>query len=247
MTVLGLGCPRCAARSGAAGFGGGGACSRGGGTARAAGEGRADVANLDIREDNRRACVIRLEVLGVPGSSRTCAACSAEARRGGRVCRVEPEHVRDVVIPDAERQDHAVAETSLHTLHAALRREAVRVSEDLLLVRAVLGRDRIVGGEPGNVSLRVLVDLAVLDVNATDLGERAGGGSVRGDELCDDGHLLLSVEGGAGAKEGFVTHAIGIDSRSAGYSLNSWAVFCPGLSSLRNLTLPLLSRTYTRS
>ncbi len=211
MTVLGLGSPRCAARSSAAGFGGGSARSRGGSAARAAGEGRANVANLDVREDDRRACGIRLEVLGVPGSSRTCAACSAEARRGGRVCRVEPEHVRDVVIPDAKRQNHAVAETSLHALHAALRREAVGVSEDLLLVRAVLGRDRIVGREPGNVSLRVLVDLAVLDVNATDLGERASGGAVRGDELCDDGHLLLSVEGSARAKEGFVTHAIGIE------------------------------------
>ncbi len=58
------------------------------------------------------------------------------------------------------------------------------VVEDGDLVSAVVGGDGVNrGGESGDVDVRVLDDDAVLNVDAADLAEGAGGGSVVGEEL----------------------------------------------------------------
>ena len=52
--------------------------------------------------------------------------------------------------------------------------------------------------------------MAVLDVEAADLREGAGGGARVGDELGDDGELGVGVDGLARAVEGRVAHAVGV-------------------------------------
>jgi hypothetical protein len=45
----------------------------------------------------------------------------------GRVGGVEPEHVRGIVVPDRERENHATVQGAAHALHAAFGCEVVVV------------------------------------------------------------------------------------------------------------------------
>ena len=67
-----------------------------------------------------------------------------------------------------------------------------------------------VARDAGNGRLRVLVHLAVLDVEAPDLAERRAGA----DELRDDGHLGLGVELHARAVEVLHAHAVAVEVAS---------------------------------
>lgn len=57
---------------------------------------------------------------------------------------------------------------------------------------------------------------AVLDVEALDFGQHASGGTIRGEELCDDGELGVCVDGHARAVERGVSHAVGVEIASVG-------------------------------
>jgi hypothetical protein len=65
-----------------------------------------------------------------------------------------------------------------------------------------------VTGHAGDLRLRVLVDNAVLDVEAADLDKRAGRRASVGNELGDDGDLLGGVDSLARPKEGGIAHAV---------------------------------------
>jgi hypothetical protein len=81
--------------------------------------------------------------------------------------------------------------------------EDLRVTEELLLGVAEGGGDGVAGG---GERLGVANDVAVLDVDAADLAELAGR---VGQELGDDGDLLVGVDSelGARAVEGLVALA----------------------------------------
>jgi hypothetical protein len=116
-----------------------------------------------------------------------------------------------MVIPDGQHEHHAVVECLAHVSVPALGRKRVRVAESRLLCSAEWLGDRIVGGHSRDVRLGVLDDLAVLDIETTDLFERARGSVVGGDELGDHGHLLGGVESEALAVKGLVAHAVRVE------------------------------------
>lgn len=89
----------------------------------------------------------------------------------------------------------ALRQALAHLREASLVLEAGVIAERLLLVVAELLRDRIVRlKEAREVGLGVGNNLAILDVEATDLDEVAGGGVVVGDELSNDRELLGGVD-----------------------------------------------------
>lgn len=117
-----------------------------------------------------------------------------------------------MVVPYTHDEDHAGFESVTHGSETALGLEGVGVAEDGFLGGAEVVGNRVDAGvNAGDVDLGVLNDLAVLDVEAADLGESAGGGVVGGKELGDDGELGLGVNGHAGTEESLVAHAEGVE------------------------------------
>ena len=112
-----------------------------------------------------------------------------------------------MVVPDGHDKDHTLIERLAHGRETAKFLERVGVAEcGLLHVAEVVGNGvERVHARDGR--LRVGDDLAVLDVEATNLGERAGGGVVRAHELGDDSELGGSVDRQARPEEGMVAHA----------------------------------------
>jgi len=74
------------------------------------------------------------------------------------------------------------------------------------LRRAERIADRVVSSHTGDVDFGVGDDFATLNVDATDLLEVAGGGTIGGQELSDDSHGLGGIDGETSAVEGLVTH-----------------------------------------
>jgi len=86
----------------------------------------------------------------------------------------------------------------------------------LLLVAVGLG-DRVDGRvDSWDIDLGVLNDLAVLNVDAADLGEGTAGGTGVGDELSDDGEFLGGVDSQSCTVEGLVTLAEGVEIATIG-------------------------------
>ena len=128
-----------------------------------------------------------------------------------RVLRVEPEHVRRMVVPQRKHEHHPVVERLAHARHAPAVREGRVVVERGLLLRAELVRDRIELVHALDGGLGVLDDLPVLDVDAPDLGEVAIRGAVGGDELGDNGDRLGGVDNHVRAVETGVAHAVRVE------------------------------------
>lgn len=167
------------------GGGAGGLGSGGSSASRARGVGGADGAVLDVGEGDGRRSSVGLDISGIAGgdSARATSNTGGGGGSGGRVVGVEPQHVGCVVVPQAHDEDHASLERSGHGGESTLGLEHVVVTEGSLLGRAEGVGDRVDSGDTGNVGVGVLVDLAVLDVDAANFGECAGGGTVGGDEL----------------------------------------------------------------
>ena len=223
MTVLGL----SSSGSGAGGRGGRGVRRGRGGSARRSGrrasagggEGRADITELDVGVGDGGVGFADLNVGGDTGSgwARATSDTGAAGVGGGGVVGVEPEHVHGVVVPDGEDENHSSGEALGDTLEGTLVLEGGGVAEGSLLVEAVLVSDGVIcRGHSGDVDVGVLDDHPVLHVEAADLLERSGGGSVVGDELSDDGELLGGVDGLASTVEGGVAHAEGVEVAAIG-------------------------------
>lgn len=181
--------------------------------------GRADGAELDVGVDDLGVGGVGLNVGGGTraGGAGTTSNTGSGGISGGGVVRVEPEHVDGVVVPDGQDEDYSASERLSHRGQSTLLLEGVGVTEDALLLSAESLRDGVEGVDAGDVDDRVLDDDVVLDVDAADLREGAGVGAVSGEELSDGGDLLSGVDGeaGAGAVEGGVTHAVGVEVASS--------------------------------
>ena len=121
-----------------------------------------------------------------------------------------------MVVPKTKRQYHPFPQSSFHSRHPTLGLEAIGVPDRSLQACAELLRDGVVCGHTRDVDFRVLDDLAVLDVNTTDLSELSVGRVIGGEELGDDGHLLGGVDCEPGAEEGCISHAVGIKVAAIG-------------------------------
>lgn len=179
---------------------------------------RADVAKLDVGEDDRGVGSGVLDVGGLAGGGSASAASDTGLGSGpvGGVVGIEPQHVGGVVVPDAHDEDDAVAERLAHGGETTLLLEGVGVRERGLLRGAEAVGDGVAGGHASDVDLGVLDDLAALHVNAADLAERARGGTGVRDELGHDGHLGARVDGEALAVERLVAHAEGVEIATVG-------------------------------
>lgn len=127
-----------------------------------------------------------------------------------------------MVVPERQDEDHGRGDGLGHLGEAALCLEDVGVAKGELLLGAEVGGEGVtrVRGDGG---LGVGDDLAVLDVEALDLGQDAVGAL---DELGDYGELLGGVEGeaGAGTVEELVALAVGVEVASIGVAVAGVAV-----------------------
>jgi hypothetical protein len=194
-------------RRGSTGSRRGWAGSRASGRARV---GRADGTKLDVGELDLGVGLLRLNIGGL---ARVGGAFTTGGTGGGRVGgvgRVEPEHVGFVIVPDGHDQNHTLGHRLVHGYVAVLGLEVVGITKDSLLLVAELSSDGGEGVNASNVGWGVLVDDAVLDVEAADLGEGTSVGTVSGDELGHDGELGVGVDGLASSVEAGVAHAVGV-------------------------------------
>ena len=194
-------------------------------------EGRVDGAELDVGESNGGVGGVGLDVRGHTGGGRASTTLGTEGGRGGGVGGVEPEGVGRVVVPERHDEDHTSLHGSAHLSKTSLGLEVVGVAEDGLLSSAPAVADVVLRRDACDLGVGVGKGLAVLYVEALDLGEGTGVGAVAGDELerishqisreekletylSDNGELGLGVDGLAGAVEAGVAHAVGVEVAS---------------------------------
>lgn len=195
----------------------------------AASEGGVERTSFDVRVDH-----VGVGVGGLDGGRVTRGDITSATRDtggGGRgiggVGAVQPEHVGSVVIPETHDQDHAVGETGAHAGHTTVLAEVVGVTEGGLLRVAEGVGDRVTGNTAdGGVGLAD--DLAVLHIEALDLGQSTRGGTVVGDELSHHGEGRASVNGQARTVEGFITHTVRVKITSIGIASTAIAISAIG-------------------
>jgi hypothetical protein len=173
--------------------------------ASAAAESRAKRPDLEVRERDGRVRAVCLDVCGLAGCDRACAASRARLGRCGGIGAVKPEHVDCVVVPDRQDEDLAAVHGLTHSCEAAHGAEGVGIAESGLLGCAPGVADVVLGGNASDVGDGVGDDVAVLDVETLD------GGPVRCDELYDDRDWLGCVDNHTLAIERGVAHAVGVE------------------------------------
>lgn len=112
-----------------------------------------------------------------------------------------------MVVPQRHDQNHGLGQGGAHLGQAALVLERGLVAEGGLLRVAVVRGDGVVLGGASDGAVRVGDQLAVLDVEALDLGQRAVGL----DELGHNGEDRVGVDGLAGAVEGCVALSVAVE------------------------------------
>lgn len=177
-------------------------------------EGRANWAELDVRESDGGVREIALDVLWFSDFGVTWATDGAWLCGSDWVGGIQPLHVGGMVVPDGHGENHWGIESLRETGHAAGLGEVVQVAESNLLLLAEVIGDLVGRGNTSNVGNRVGKDNAILDVEAFDALEHAAGGVVGSDELRDNGDLLVGVDLLARAEEGGVAHAVGVEVAS---------------------------------
>mmetsp|Transcript_30163 Transcript_30163/g.99792 ORF Transcript_30163/g.99792 Transcript_30163/m.99792 type:complete len:489 (+) Transcript_30163:261-1727(+) len=158
----------------------------------------------------------------IRGAPSLVARASEGARRGlGQLVGlpgIEPLHMVAEVIPECEGQYHATVEGLAHGPQSTLGGELVVVALGVgpCLDEGIFlgGADRVryrVALNANRRGLRILNDIAILDVEPSDLGQLASIGTVLGQELRHDGDGPVRVDGSVGPEERLVSHAEGIE------------------------------------
>lgn len=126
------------------------------------------------------------------------------ATPGGLILReggVEPEHISFVVIPDGHNEDHTALHGITHLLETSLLLEVLGVAESFLgMIAHLIGDGVELLAHGVDSRLRMLNDLAVLDIFSSDFREVA---VVVGNELSDNSDWLgaVNVEVGSSSIE----------------------------------------------
>jgi hypothetical protein len=186
---------------------------------------------------------IRTLTLDVSRNTRCSLALSATASEIcvgvliGGVGRVKPEHVGVVVVPERHDEHHALCKSLGHVSRSALLLVCVPVLEDVLLLVAELGGDRI-ARNTSDSGVGLSNGLAALDVEAFDFH-----GIASADELCDHGELLRCVNCLALAVEVLDTHAVAVEVAAVGVADASIAVSGVGSTTIVTLAARLLDCT----
>jgi hypothetical protein len=134
-----------------------------------------------------------------------------------------------VIIPDGQDENHTVSQSLAHLRETAIMfsslkdanmnasrslpansLEVVSVTKRSLLGRAEVSGDRIGSSNASLVGVCILDDFAVLNVDAADLRECAGGCTRVGDELGDDSDNTVGVNSETRAEEGLIAQTPGV-------------------------------------
>jgi hypothetical protein len=136
------------------------------------------------------------------------------------------------VVPERHNKNHGSLERIAHTVPSTLLGKIIDVAKDLLLGGAEVRGERA-SGVSSDLGLRVGNDLAVLDVETSNLRETAVAALV---ELGDNSNLLggVDVEAGSRTVEGLVTLTVGVEIATV--SITSSAVTVVGVSSTTRVT-----------
>mmetsp|Transcript_88364 Transcript_88364/g.245277 ORF Transcript_88364/g.245277 Transcript_88364/m.245277 type:complete len:400 (-) Transcript_88364:306-1505(-) len=169
-----------------------------------------DVRELDVRFWVRAPQVFRLALLASRARPAQHARLAGRRRRG--VCGIEPEHAHIRIIPERQHKDHSTVQSRAHLAQTSLGGEIIDVTKLLLLLPAQVVCDRVASSWPQNGSIRVFDDLAVLNIEAANLGEIPSVRAIMCQELRDDfdGPRGVNSEAAAMAIEAEVAHTIRI-------------------------------------
>ena len=122
-----------------------------------------------------------------------------------------------MVVPDGEGKNVAFGQGTAHRSETTIVLEAVPVTESIFLVGTKLFGDRVVIGHYAReVGGRVGNDLAILNKNAPNVDKSTGRRVVVGDELCDDGHLLVGIDSLARTVKAFDTLTVWVEVTAVG-------------------------------
>ena len=127
----------------------------------------------------------------------------------------ETHAVQRRLTPERHDQNH-VLQSSTHLSQATLCQEARVVAESSLFLCAEVFGDLVRGRDAGNISVRILDDLAVLDVDAADSAQVTSVGAISSDKLRDNSENRVGIDGLAGAVEAGIAQAIGVEVASIG-------------------------------
>jgi hypothetical protein len=167
-----------------------------------------DRAKLDVRVDDRR---IRALAFNICRSTRSDVAVTTARSKVGvgvlisGVSRVEPQHVRVVIIPQGHDEDHALSKSLGHVGLPTLVLVGVSVFEDSLLLVTEFGRDRVTVNAR-NSGCRLRDRLSSLDIESLDLHSIASS-----DELSDNRELLGGVDSLTLAVEVLHSHTVAVE------------------------------------
>lgn len=116
-----------------------------------------------------------------------------------------------MVVPDTQSQNHTSLESLAHLPESTLGLEVVGIAKHALSNSTEVLVDGVTDGNTGDVDVGVLDHTASLHVKAADLDEVTRSSVSLGDELSNDSHLAVSVDGLAGAVERSVAQAVGVE------------------------------------
>lgn len=175
--------------------------------------GGVDRAELDVREGDRSIRTLGLHVLRVARIPRASTAGNARLRRIliKGIIRVQPKHMRGMVIPNGHNKHDSLLEALGDTLQPTELFVVVIIAKSRLALGTEGISDRVASCDARDIDLRVLDNLPVLLVDAADLFQVTSIGVALGDELGDDGELGIGIDELAGAEEGFIAETEGVE------------------------------------
>ena len=188
------------------------------GGSRTAGVSRSNRSKTDIRVCDGCVGSRSFDVSGLARSCRTSTTSNSRLGRisSGRVVAIKPKHVCGVIIPDTHDEYHTIGKGFAHVRETTVRSEGIGIAEGRLLLGTEVSSDGVHGVHSRDIDLRVLDDLAILDVETTDLAESTARRVGAGQELSDDGELGAGINREALSIEALVAHSEGVEITTIG-------------------------------
>merc|ERR1719499_2394252 len=130
-----------------------------------------------------------------------------------RVSRVQPQHIRSMIIPKGHHQHHTSIQCLTHLRHTAFGFEIIRVPKYLFVRSTHFVRQRIIFRIESQVGHWMLNHFAILNKQTFDLFQSATVRLIISDKLGDYRHRLsrIHLEIGSLSKECLIASTIGIE------------------------------------